>query len=229
MPWSPNQTSAVERPSIISYGHWNIRKSCLPTMREKTAQDSRTHQVMLVPSLATPLLDLPQHGMCKTCHPSARTPPTQQPMLDHEANGQLSKKPLGSFMEAPNPFPPARPHFSHPINPVLMATMVYLFLAQRLSYLEHMEPYTIPPLCSTWNYVHQGQAFAMKFRKSSLRWTRAIIQQLWNIAWDLLAHQNEENTEFGSGQPSTRWIVHLNLISLNRTASTPRALVSTVN
>jgi len=108
MPWSPDQTSSVEQPPIVSYAHWNIRESCFPMVREKTAQDStHTHQVTLVPSLATPLLDLLQHGMCKTCHPPARAPPTQQPVLDHESNGWLSKKPLGSFTEAPNPFPPA--------------------------------------------------------------------------------------------------------------------------
>ncbi len=63
MPWSPDQTSSVERPPIVSYAHWNIRKSCLPMVREKMAQDStHTHQVKLASSLATTLLDLLQHG-----------------------------------------------------------------------------------------------------------------------------------------------------------------------
>ncbi len=44
-----------------------------------------------------------------------------------------------------------------------------------------------------------------KSRKSSLRWTAALIQKLWDVAWDMWQHRNKE---LHAGTESQQQILH---------------------
>jgi len=45
-----------------------------------------------------------------------------------------------------------------------------------------------------------------KLWKSSLQWTVALIQKLWDIAWDMWEHQNKA---LHGGHPAQQQILHL--------------------
>jgi len=87
----------------------------------------------------------------------------------------------------------------------------YQLPAQQSSSSGFAEP---PPLQSPAGYQHwkyhrpSDQAQQVKSRKSCSRWTTAIIQCLWNTAWDLLTHRNVEIL------PSRVWPAHLRIAVL---------------
>jgi len=121
----------------------------------------------------------------------------------------VTKKTPVFAMNITHPTLPAPPHSSHPISllstsPILMATMVYLFLVQQLSNPGPKASFTLPQALQHWSNPPLCQIHVMKSQKSCLWWTLAIIQQLWHTAWDLIAHQNVESPVLGSGLPTTR-------------------------
>jgi len=53
---------------------------------------------------------------------------------------------------------------------------------------------------------HQERIWkSIKSRKSSLRWTAALIQKMWDISWDMWDHQNKELHE---GDTAKQEILH---------------------
>jgi len=60
-------------------------------------------------------------------------------------------------------------------------------------------------LSCSWQH-HQDQVWKQyKSRRSSLRWTAALIQKLWDVAWDMWEHQNEA---LHSSQLAQQQILH---------------------
>jgi len=136
-------------------------------------------------------------------------------------------------MHVPNPIPPASSHSpymigSMSISPILMATMIYLFIIQQSSNPGPTAQHTKQQASQHWSNPHLWQAHVTKSWKSCARWTMAIIQQLWNTAWDLITHWNVESPLLGSGLPIIRWTAHPYPPSLHRTPFLLMALVSTV-
>jgi len=57
-----------------------------------------------------------------------------------------------------------------------------------------------------WRTQQEQQWSQVKSRKSSKRWTSALIQKLWDISWDMWEHRNNE---LHSGGQATHQILHL--------------------
>jgi len=54
--------------------------------------------------------------------------------------------------------------------------------------------------------VQQEQAWSqIRSRKSSLQWTMALIQKLWDISWNMWDHWNKE---LHSGRQAQQQIIH---------------------
>jgi len=75
------------------------------------------------------------------------------------------------------------------------AVLIYLFLDQQSSGAESVTLPLMKPSakCRYWKHQCQSQPTTIKSQKSCIWWTTAIIQRLWDTAWDLLTYRNIEN------------------------------------
>jgi len=199
MPWSDGQTDATVRPSIVSQARWNIRKSTIPQARVNPSQGPmHTNQAIPEKSTSMSPLDSQQFSIPKIPGPLFRALPTQQLAPDLKRKGLLPKNPPSSAARVPNTTLPSTVPSSHLIgckstSLVLMAIRIYLFLVQQPSKPGPAAPHTMTPVLQHWSNSHPHQVCMMKIQQSGFRWTVAIIQRLWNTAWDLIAHRNEDS------------------------------------
>jgi len=199
MPWSNGQTDTTVRPPIVSHTRWNIRKSTIPQARVNPSQGPmHTNQAIPEKSTSMSPLDSQQFSTPKIPGPLVRALPTQQLAPNLKRKGVLPKNPPSSAARVPNTTLPSTVPSSHSIgckstSLVLMAIRIYLFLVQQPSKPGPAAPHTTTPVLQHWNNSHPHQVRMMKIQQSGFRWTVAIIQRLWNTAWDLIAHRNEDS------------------------------------
>jgi len=106
---------------------------------------------------------------------------------------------------APNPPLPCQPPTPHSISPMrtfILATIwLYLRLISPSSPTKWAAKHISPPVTKHRHHPRPSQIQVAKSRKSCCRWTKAIIQQIWDTAWDLTTHRNVEDTFEGLAYP----------------------------
>jgi len=134
---------------------------------------------------------------------------TQQQVRELPHDGSIQEMSPGHAQPTSKSFPLAPVPYHNSLAPmgtsfIWAAMMIYLFLAQLSSHKGSATPYTQSSLTLQWTNPQVSQGQVVKSRKLCSRWTTAIIQQLWDTAWDLLTHHNVESHTSGFGQPIIR-------------------------
>jgi len=105
-------------------------------------------------------------------------------------------------MTPPSPNTLTRPSFAQTV------ILIYLLYTQQ-SNTGPTEKFITSLATQHWSNPHICPEQVVKSQKSCFCWTRAIIKQLWDTAWDLITHQNVESGLFGFGLPTIKWKVTL--------------------
>jgi len=170
MPWTIH---TPERPPLTSYAMWNIRqRPHLPPSQKRTKSLERSSH----------------------CLPQDPVLSTKQPALTCQSNGSIRPKPHGLAAHTPNPHPPDPVNLPHQIAPnpkssshAWIAILMYLLFPKNSDTGSTKMPITLP-VTRHWNHSQLRSEHVVKSRKSCSRWTTAIIQHIWDTAWDLTAH-----------------------------------------
>ncbi len=177
MPWKACQIDgATVRPPLILYARWNIRQDTDVSM----------------PPVCTD--NLP--GFSHSYHETPENPNKHPSPVDQEYVRPQTTN-------APNSFNSTTSVQASTLMSSLLAVVVFL-LAPLPGDLKFVAP--LPQPASTRaNKWHNQRPLPVvkpaKTRKSCYRWLVAIIQRLWNTAWDLLAHRNVDSLSPGPGLP----------------------------
>jgi len=198
LPWANDQSKRVTRPPLISYARWNIRRS----------QDSSP----LPPDEANNPL-----GPFYRSHASvAKATPQHTQELQQPETSHMFVTPIGNPM-SPRGISPRQMTQKHHVSAIAStsephcSSLIRNNMAAAMGYcLQSNNPdFEAPPLRQFlegdrhWNYHRPSrQAQPVKSQKSCSRWTTAIIQRLWDTAWDLVTHRNVEIL------PSRVWPAH---------------------
>ncbi len=231
MPWKLDP--ATDRPPIISYARWNIRRST-PTlaMANPLPGFNPTHQATLENPTRQPSCEPQQYKKFSTPVPSVKAQFNQQPVPNLQSYGWTRTQTPGPtwpvpHLTTPAPAPRPPPSASTRNNSVLLAIMIYILLFQHSSNTKSETQLHESPATRQCSYSQLRPATAVKTRKSCVRRTMAIIQRLWDTAWDLTTHRNVESVSLGSASHNLdEW--KLLSISLHRISSVQTALASTV-
>jgi len=199
MPWTIDQ--ATDRPPIISHARWNIRRSTSPLAMPNPLQGS-THNHQATPENST----LQSSGELQPYESSAKAQSTQWPAPDPPLQGWTAKKTPGFTGPVPHPnssapFPKPQPPATMRNNLVPLAIMIYILLVQHSNNTGPAAQLSNSPATRHWRYSRLRLALVVKTRKSCSQRTMAIIQRLWDTAWDLTTHQNVESVPLGLACP----------------------------
>jgi len=169
MPWKACQTDgATVRPPLISYARWNIRRGTEISMSPVCADN--------LPGFS--------HGY----HETPETPNKHLSPVDQEYERPQTTN-------APNSLNSTTSIQASILLSSLVAVVVFLLapLPGDLKFAATLSQ-TASTRANKWrNQRPLPVVKPAKTRKSCYRWLVAIIQRLWNTAWDLLAHRNVDS------------------------------------
>ncbi len=151
-----------------------------------------------------------QHGndnpyRCPNHLPEPLVQSTQQSEL--QPNDLTLERPPGSVLLVCHPISSVPLHTSHSCAlkrniSILVAMMIYLLLAQQSSNTGSATQYVTSLATQQRTNPWLRKVPVVKSWKLCSCQTRAIIQHLWDTAWDLITQQNVESCLSGSGLPT---------------------------
>jgi len=205
VPWESAHTNGVERPPLISYARWNIRRS--KDLQQPSEGVDKTvgsfygcHE-----SVATPTQqcwqDLQQQEKPQLFAQLNTSPSSPRGISQHQVASKSKNRVPKSTLDFTASVDMSSSHQFHSMHnqsAKAAATGHHLGAQQSGS-----SGFTVPPLFpltegyQSWNHHRVfSQEPSVKSQKSCYRRTTAIIQRLWDTAWDLTTHRNVKITAF---------------------------------
>jgi len=185
------------QPSLISYAGWNIwqspnQSSLQNGVNNKYCSLYGYHELAVQP-IPQPLLELQQQQKPKTIVQPTKSQQANQLCIDSQIC--LTPSQDWKLRSAALPQQPSSLMLSDPTHATFSSTMadiVLQFLIQNPGDPWLTVPFQTDHSSDTTPNHHQqpvNNYRPIKTQAPGYHWTTAIIQKLWNMAWDILAHQ----------------------------------------
>jgi len=171
MPWMTCTQECNTRPSLVSQAMWNTRQKSTASILLNGFASSPGSSLHVPQSL-------PQHN--------PQTPP--------KPNGVTRGKPSGPVSSATNSTQSSTTQSIGPMFTrfILAVIWIYLWSISPSGATKAEAQHFSSPVIGYRRNPQPSQIHVALSRKSCLRRTKAIIQRLWDTAWDLLTHRNVE-------------------------------------